>query len=71
MGGDDIQRHQLQDALGVVLGEPVGDPRPSVVPHQEKLLVAQRLHHFDLVQGHGALGVVGVFRVAVGLPLSP
>ena len=65
-GGNDVQGGELSDPLGVVLGQPVGDPGSPVVAAQQKGIESQGLHDFYLVQGHRPLGVVGVLLVAFG-----
>ena len=66
-GGYDVQHRQLSHPLGVVLGQAVGDAGAPVVAHQEEGIEPQLLHYAHLVLGHGALGILGMLRVAGGL----
>ena len=74
VGRDYIQQGQFPHPLGMILGQPVGNPGSPVVADQEKGVEAQLLHHFYLVLRHSSLGVGQVLRIALGLaavPVSP
>jgi len=44
----------------MVQRQAVRDAAAAVMAYQMELLVAQRLHDLDLIQGQGALGVIAV-----------
>ena len=62
-GGDDVERAQPLDAVGVVEREAVGDPSAAIVAHDGEPVVAERRHEGDDVGRHRALGVHGVLGV--------
>jgi len=65
VGWDDIQQSQFPYPLRVVLGQAVGNPGAPVVGDQKERIEPQLFHDLNLVLGHGALGVVQMFRVAL------
>ncbi len=61
-----VEKHQALDLLGVINGHAVCHPCPAVVGEHIKMIESQVLHDPDLVQGHGAFGVIAVVCQALG-----
>ena len=63
---DDVDQNETRDALGRIEGEPEGDTRAAIVPHDAEALEVERCHQLRHVEGHRALGVGAVVAVARG-----
>src|SRR5215472_737663 len=55
---DDVERRPARNFVGMVAEQPMRHPRAAVVSGDREAVVAERLHHLDLIQGQGAFRIV-------------
>jgi hypothetical protein len=67
MRRDDIQDRRFGHDIRMVERQAVCDSRSAVVPHDREPIETEMLHDLNLVQRHGALGVIGMVRSTLGL----
>ena len=63
-GRDDVEHRRLCDLVGVVQRHAMHHAAAAVVADGRELVEPEVLHHFDLILGHGALGVAGMVLAA-------
>ena len=56
----DVEHAGVRDLVGVIERHAMRDASAAIVADDGKLVEAEVLHHFDLVERHRALRVVGV-----------
>ena len=70
-GRHDVEQGEPRHPLGMVEGEPVGDPGAAIVADESEAVEAERGHDLDLVAGHRPLRVAAWSSPPEGFELSP
>ncbi len=69
-----VEQHQAPDLVGMINGHAMSHPCTAVMGEHIKMIEPQVLHDPDLVQRHGAFGVIAVVCQALGfrgVPVAP